>query len=198
MGIDKEQRLSFFVLQHEAFCSGYLGTTSNSTFNGIGSLNMDSTGQFASVLRQAASNSSFLAAAHTLVFTVTPVNTGESGDFSASATASTLMSSILLCLQTSANIVTAQSAKAIIANSLAVGPVSFPPAAVERSQTTLCVLELSTTDRTFSIHLAVALNFGIFFTEENSYAGDKLKVAQPQRAMAQKEDSQSSYKIFPL
>jgi hypothetical protein len=57
---------------------------------------------------------------------------------------------------------------------------------------------LSTTDRTFSIHLAVALNFGIVFTEENPYAADKLKVAQPQRAMAQKEGSQCSYKIFPL
>lgn len=123
-------------------------------------MNIDSTGQFASVLRQAPSSNSFLAVAHTLVFTVTPVNTGESGDFSASATVSTFVSSILLCLQTSANMVTAQSAKAITASSRAVGPVSFPPAEVERSQTTLCVLELSATDRTFSIHLAVALIFG--------------------------------------
>jgi hypothetical protein len=142
-----------------------LGTTSNSIFRGIGSLNTDSTGQFASVLRQALSRSSFLALAHTLVFTVTPVNAGESGDFSASATASTLVSSILLCLHTSAKIVTAQSAKAITANSRAVGPVSFPPTGVERSQTTLCVLELSATDRTFSIHLAVALIFGIVSPE---------------------------------
>ena len=148
--------------------SSYLGTTSNSTFKGIGSLNIDSTGQFASVLRQAASSSSFLAFAHTLVLTVTPNNNGESGDFSASATASSLTSSILLCLQTSAKIVTAQSANAIIANSIAVGPVSFPPAGVDRSQTTLCVLELSTTVRTLSSHLAVVLYFGTFFTKNKS------------------------------
>ena len=106
---------------------GCIGITSNSTFNGIGSLNMDSTGQFASVLLQDASNSSFLAFAETVVLMVTPLSMGESGGFSASATASTLTSSILLCLQTSANIVTAQSAKAIMANSNAVGPVSSPP-----------------------------------------------------------------------
>lgn len=99
----------------------YLEITSNSTFKGIGSLNMDSTGQFASVLLQAPSSNSFLAVAQTLVLIVTPVSTGESAGFSASATASTLLSSILLCLQTSANIVTAQSARAIKVNSRAGG-----------------------------------------------------------------------------
>lgn len=122
---------------------------------------MDNTGQFASVLLHAASISSFLAFAVTVVLIVAPINLGESGGFSASATVSTLTISILLCLHTSAKIVTAQSAKAIIANSTAVGPVSVPPAAVERSQTTLCVLELSTTERTFPIHFAVALYLGI-------------------------------------
>src|SRR5208337_2806703 len=63
-------------------------------------------------------------------------------------------------------------------NSRAVGPVSFPPAGAERSQTTLCVLELSATDRTFSIHFAVALIFGIAFTENSNYTHDKLRVAQ--------------------
>ncbi len=82
---------------------------------------MDSTGQFASVLLQAPSSNSFLAVAQTLVLIVTPVSTGESAGFSASATASTLLSSILLCLQTSANIVTAQSARAIKVNSRAGG-----------------------------------------------------------------------------
>jgi hypothetical protein len=37
---------------------------------------------------------------------------------------------------------------------------------------------LSTTDRTFSNHFAVALIFGIFFTEENPYAGNELKRAR--------------------
>jgi hypothetical protein len=57
--------------------------------------------------------------------------------------------------------VTPQSAKAIKASSNAVGPLSFPPAAVERSHTTLCVLELSTMERTFSTNFAFALIFGI-------------------------------------
>jgi len=45
--------------------------------------------------------------------------------------------------------VTPQSARAIIVSSSAVGPLSVPPAGVERSQTTLWVLWLSTTERTF-------------------------------------------------
>jgi hypothetical protein len=51
---------------------------------------MDNTGQFASVLLQAPSSSSFLAVAQTLVLIVTPVSIGESTGFSASATASIL------------------------------------------------------------------------------------------------------------
>jgi hypothetical protein len=88
----------------------------------------------------------------------------------ASATASKLLTSILLCLHTSANIVTAQSAKAIKANSTAVGPLSFPPWAAGRSQTTLCVLELSTTERTLPISLAVTLYFGIFSLNRTAFA----------------------------
>jgi hypothetical protein len=36
---------------------------------------------------------------------------------------------------------------------------------------------LSATERTFSIHLAVALTFGIVFTEDSHYTHDKLRVA---------------------
>jgi hypothetical protein len=61
----------------------------------MGSLNIDSTGQFASVLLQAPSKSSFLAVAQTLVLIVTPASIGESAGFSASTVVSTLTSSIL-------------------------------------------------------------------------------------------------------
>ena len=89
-------------------------------------MKMDITGQFASVLLQAPSSSACLAFAETLTFIVTPVITGEVGSFSASTVTLTLFSSMLLFLQTLANIVTPQSAKAINANSKAVGPLSFP------------------------------------------------------------------------
>ena len=58
--------------------------------------------------------------------------------------------------------VMAQSAKDMIANSSAVGPVSSPPLAFGRSSAILWVLELSAEVRTFSIHLAVAFMFGSF------------------------------------
>jgi hypothetical protein len=41
---------------------------SNSTFTGVGSLNMNRTGQFASVLLQAASSNSFLASEEAFTF----------------------------------------------------------------------------------------------------------------------------------
>ena len=52
---------------------------SNSTLTGIGSLKIDSTGQFASVLLQAASKSSFLVFDETLTFMLTPVMIGFVG-----------------------------------------------------------------------------------------------------------------------
>ncbi len=94
----------------------------------------------------------------------TPVSLGESGDFSASAVTSALLSSMLLFLHTSANIVTAQSAKAIKESSNAVGPLSVPPAAVDKSQTTLWVRWLSVMEQTFSTHVAFALTLGKIFT----------------------------------
>jgi len=95
----------------------------------------------------------------------TPETKGESGDLSASTVTSTLLSWMLLFLHTSANMVTPQSARAIKLSSNAVGPLSVPPAGVERSQTTLCVLWLSTIERTFSTQIAFALTLGIYFTE---------------------------------
>ncbi len=132
---------------------------------------METTGQFASVLLHAASSSCFLAFAETLTLMFMPFSLGESGGFSASATTSSWVSLILLCLQTSANIVAAQSAIAIIANSKAVGPVSSPPFGGGRSHTIVCALELSTTVRTFSIHLAVAFIIGISFHRESCSLG---------------------------
>jgi len=134
----------------------------NSISKGIGSLNMDTTGHIASVLRQAASSSCFLPFADTFTVIFTRVNFAESAGFSASATASSSLSSIWLFLQTSAKMVMAQSAKDMIANSSAVGPVSSPPLAFGRSSAILWVLELSAKVRTFSIHLAVAFMFGSF------------------------------------
>ena len=61
--------------------------------------------------------------------------------------------------------VTPQSAKAINDNSSAVGPLSVPPEAVGKSQTTLCVLVLSAIERTFSNSLAFALILAISFTD---------------------------------
>ena len=112
---------------NHACIQNYSLVVSKSTSSGIGSWNMDNTGHMASVLLQAASSSCFLAFAETLILIFTPVSLDESGGFSASATASSLLSSILLCLQTSAYIVMAQSAKAMTASSQAVGPVSSPP-----------------------------------------------------------------------
>ena len=134
----------------------------SSISKGIGSLNMDTTGHIASVLLQAASSSCFLAFADTLTVIFTRVSFDESAGFSASVTASSSLSSILLCLQTSAKIVMAQSAKDMIASSSAVGPVSSPPLAGGRSNARLWFLELSAKVRTFSIHLAVAFMFGSF------------------------------------
>lgn len=71
---------------------------SNSTLTDIGSLKIDSTGQFASVLLQAASKSSFLVFDETLTFMLTPVMIGESGDFSASAKCFYLYASKMLAL----------------------------------------------------------------------------------------------------
>ena len=136
---------------------------SNSTLTGVGSLKINSTGQFASVLLQAASSSSFLASEEALTFIVTPLIIGESGDLSASTVTSTILSLMLLFLQTSAKIVTPQSANAIKLSSSAVGPQSVPPAAVERSHSTLWFLWLSTFERTFSTHVAFAFIFGISF-----------------------------------
>ncbi len=140
---------------------------SNSIFIGILSSKMDTTGQFASVLLQTASIFCFLAFATTVTFMFTPVNFGESAGFSASAMAVTLLSSTLLFLQTSANIVTAQSARAIIANYNALGPVLSPPFAVPKSNTILWPRELSAIDRTFSTNFAVALIVGIFLTNDS-------------------------------
>ncbi len=64
---------------------------SNSTFTGVGSLKINYHGQFASVLLQAASRSSFLALEETFTFIVTPLTIGESGDLSASTVTSTLL-----------------------------------------------------------------------------------------------------------
>ena len=101
---------------------------------------MDITGQFASVLRQAASNSSFLAVEEAFTFIVTPLMMGESGDLSASTVTSAILSLMLLFLHTSAKIVTPQSASAIRLSSSAVGPQSVPPAGVERSHSTVWFL----------------------------------------------------------
>ena len=113
---------------------------SNSTETGVGSLKIMRTGQLASVRLQAASTSSFLALETTLTFIVMPVTAGESAALSASTLTSTLLGWMLLFLQTSAKIVAPQSASAIILSSSAVGPLSVPPAGVDRSQTRLWVL----------------------------------------------------------
>ncbi len=136
---------------------------------------MDSTGQFASVLRQAASSSSFLAVAHTLVFTVTPVNTGESGDFSASATASTLVISILLCWHRKYSHCTICQGHHRQFKSRRTRVV--PTCGSRKVTDYAVVLELSATERTFSIHFAVALILGIVFTKNSHYTHDKLRVA---------------------
>jgi hypothetical protein len=84
---------------------------------------------------------------------------------------------LLLFLQTSANIVAPQSAKAIIVSSSAVGPLSVPPAGVERSQTTLWVLWLSTIERTFWTYVAFALILGILFQQLVFLSGLALRLA---------------------
>jgi len=128
---------------------------------GIDSVNIFTTGHLASVRRQIASISCFLALAATFTLSFTPFKIGESAGFSAYATTSSFLIAILLCLATSAKIVAAQSESAIIASSSAVGPVSFPPLTAGKSQTMVCVLELSTSVRTFSTSLAVDLCLGI-------------------------------------
>jgi hypothetical protein len=81
---------------------------------------------------------------------------------------------ILLCLATSAKIVAAQSDKAMIANSKAVGPVLSPPLASGKSQTIVCVLELSTRVRTFSIHFVRAVFAGTALHLDGLYSLLKL------------------------
>ena len=129
---------------------------------GILSWNIETTGQFASVLLQTASSFCFLSFEATVTFRFTPVNLGESAGLSASATTSILVILTLDFLATSANIVTAQSASAIIESSSAEGPVLSPPFAVPRSSTMLCPRLLSAIDWTFSTSFAFTLIFGIF------------------------------------
>lgn len=135
----------------------------SSIFTGMGSVNILTTGQLASVLRQAASISSFLAFAATLTLIVTLSRSGELSGFSASVTTSMLSTSMLLCFATLAKMVTAQSERAMIASSSAVGPESFPPWATGKSHTMLWVRELSTVERTFSSSLALDVIFPIVF-----------------------------------
>lgn len=104
---------------------------------GMFSLKMYTTGQFASVLLHMASIFCFLAFAAIFTFMLTPDIIGEPSGFSASAITSMLPISTLLFLQTSANMVTAQSARDIMASSSAEGPWLSPPLEVPRSITTL-------------------------------------------------------------
>jgi len=133
----------------------------NSTLTVIGSVNIFTTGQLASVLLHIASNSCFLALAATLTLSTTSLISGLSSFLVASVVTSILSRSILLCFATLAKIVAAQSARAMIANSIAVGPLSSPPLEGGRSQTIVCVRELSTAVRIFSKSFAVVTIFGI-------------------------------------
>lgn len=118
----------------------------------------------ASVLLQAASSRDFRAGDEMFTFIVTPVKVGELDVFSASTATSTLPGSILLFLQTSANMITPQPASAMAANSSGVGPALVPPAASERSHIILCPRPSSDSNFTFSISFAFPFIFAINFT----------------------------------